>query len=528
MTKLTANGVDSITNVIFPSWQKACNSFLESEMHIFDCWEKACDSFLKNEIHILEFAKAYYDDVQKIPKIKEGFNIFTAIAEKYRYENLHSDLLKVILGSEKNNIRNQNIFYNFLEYIGISETEQKKYFPDYENIKFYREYPKGKEDAKDIKKYGFIDLLIYTETACIIIENKINGAPDRTNQLGKYYARMAQEGKKFIKIVYLTIDDKRKEPSNFGDYTPPYDTYVDDIRNKYLKHLPCVTKGKNKSFTKFLEKIINESKKDSIKLDKTEGVFIEQYKLLLEYIGGQVLMEQYKKDFIKDIMAEKDYIQTAKYFADNFKRIWDNKNTPGLLGREKNLVDTIKKNGYDEMAEDLAKNFTEMWNHRAGIIAEALIDDKKDIYPQMEIATDNSDVYQKKIENIPYDVYLYYASNNDKDNGYNIEFGFRPTVGSDGFKKDLAEKLKEAFKPLDDNKKSRFNLEPNGELDPDNEPEVKWVYAHVYDLEYLKYDEIKEELRTCLETLEKEATNVLCPKKKSKIFVARRFSQSKK
>lgn len=423
MTNLTAKDVENITTVIFPSWKEACDSFLNSEMHIFNCWEKACDSFLENEIHILEFAKAYYDDVQKIPKIKEGFNIFTAIAEKYRYENLHSDLLKVILGNEKNNIRNQNIFYNFLKYIDISETEQKKYFPNYENIKFYREYPKGKKDAKDIKKYGFIDLLIYTEKACIIIENKINGAPDQPNQLGKYYARMTQEGKEFIKIVYLTIDSKHTQPSNFEDYDTEFKDFVPKINTNFIHH-PCVTAENtdDKSFTKFLKEIISESEKDSIKLDETEGVFIKQYKSLLESIGGQVLMEQYKKEFIKKIMAEKEFIQTAKYFADNFENIWNKKNTPEP-GRKKDLVNAIKEKGYDEMAEDLAKNFTEMWEQRAGIIAEALIDDSKIITPGMKIAPDHSDVCQKEIKIKANKVFIYYASNTDGQ--YNIEFGFR-------------------------------------------------------------------------------------------------------
>ncbi|GEM_PF-3827352 len=414
------------------------------------------------------------------------------------------------MGNEKNNINNKNIFNKFLDdIIKISQTDKSKYFPHYDEIKFHREYPKGKEDANYITEYGFIDLLIYTDEACIIIENKINGAPDQPNQLGKYYARMKKEGKKVIKTVYLTIDSKHSEPSNFNDYDQDFKVSKTDLK---FKHLPCVTAEKtvDKSFTKFLEEIISE--KESIGLDKTQEVFIEQYKLLLEYIGGQVLMEQYKKEFIKKIMDKREYIQTAEYFADNFENIWSTRNNPEP-GRKKDLVDAIKENGYDEMAEDLAKNFTEMWNHRAGIIAEALIDDKKDIYPQMEIATDNSDVYQKKIENIPYDVYLYYASNNDKGNGCNIEFGFRPPVDGNLFKKDLANKLEKIFEPLDTI--SHFKFCPKVGLDPSSKaPEIKWVYAHVCDLGNLIYEETKQELIKCLYFLEEEARKVLTPPKK--------------
>ncbi len=506
MTKLTPKDVENITTVIFPSWKEACNSFLESEMHIFDCWEKACDSFLENEIHILEFAKAYYDDVQKIPKIKEGFNIFTAIAEKYRYENLHSDLLKVILGNEKNNIRNQNIFYNFLKYIDISETEQKKYFPNYENIKFYREYPKGKKDAKDIKKYGFIDLLIYTEKACIIIENKINGAPDQPNQLGKYYARMAQEGKEFIKIVYLTIDSKHTQPSNFEDYDTEFKDFVPKINTNFIHH-PCVTAENtdDRSFTKFLEKIINESKKGSIKLDETEKVFINQYKSLLESIGGQVFMEQYKKDFIKDIMKDTGSIQTATDFANNFKKFWDNKKKH-TSGPEKDLVEKIKEKNYTDTANYLAENFKEIWNLRPTIIGELLVDEKDITSFKMEIAPDDPTIRQKKITE---KVFIYYTYNDPKKDGSrncNIEFGFRPT--DNFFSKELANKLKEAFEQVNT---ERLNFGPKGGFDPAKGQEIKWVYAHVNesDLGYLTYDEIKSELGNYLKKLNGEANKVL-------------------
>lgn len=488
MTNLTAN--DIITKVIFPSWKEACDSFLNSEMHIFSCWEAACKNFLNSEMDILKFAKVYFDNVKKI-EIDEKLNIFTAIAEKYRYENLHSDLLKVILGNEKNNINNKNIFNKFLDdIIKISQTDKSKYFPHYDEIKFHREYPKGKEDANYITEYGLIDLLIYTDEACIIIENKINGAPDQPNQLGKYYARMKKEGKKVIKTVYLTIDSKHSEPSNFNDYDQDFKVSKTDLK---FKHLPCVTAEEtvDKSFTKFLEEIISE--KESIGLDKTQEVFIEQYKLLLEYIGGQVLMEQYKKEFIKKIMEKRDYIQTAKYFADNFKRIWDNQGSE----LEKQLVEKINENGYAKMANDLAKDFKEIWDHRTTIIGELLVDEEDITDFEMKIAPDDPTIRQKEI--YP-KVNIYYTAENPKYKKC-IEFGFRPPV-DEAFDDEKQEKLQKTFTSLTGKNIFKFDC-------PEGSSSSKWVCLQVSNLSSFEYKEIKAKLKECLETLKKEAMNVL-------------------
>lgn len=436
---------------------------------------------------ILNLAEPYIREIKRIKqqlKVDENFNIFTAIAEKYRHENLHSDLLKVILGNEKNNIGNRDMFSKFLNYIGISDdykNEKEAFISDYDSIKFQREYPiaiplKGKEDEYES---GRIDLLIDTNDACIIIENKINGAPDQPNQLGKYYMHMAKtENKKVLKIVYLTKEQNIDLSSifgkyNFNKYAPGYNDKNDIIQkiNNLLITLPCVTMEKDKeSFTKFLE-AITPAKNEHDNTTDAKKVFIKQYKSLITSIGGQVLMSEPEKEFIRSFRDEKD-------------KIWS------------------------------AEKFKEIWEHRAGIISEFLIDDRESIYSEMEIAPDRTDICQKKItgKDITDEVYLYYASNNDEDNGYNIEFGFRPPVDGNLFKKDLANKLEKIFEPLDTI--SHFEFDPKVGLDPKKAQEIKWVYAHVCDLGNLTYEETKQQLHKCLIFLEKEARKALKSQKK--------------
>lgn len=430
---------------------------------------------------ILYRANPYIEKIKEIEdqlKIDENFNIFTAIAEKYRHENLHSDLLKVILGNEKNNIGNSEIFSKFLEYIKIKDREN--YFSDYDSIKFEREYPiaiplKSKDEEDKKENNGFIDLLIHDDKACIIIENKINGAPDQPNQLGKYYMHMKiKEKKEVLKIVYLTreqnIDQSIFNKYNFSEYTSEYnnkESIINEI-NDLLITLPCVTMEHNKkNFTKFLETVKGEL--DNTTDKNTKEVFIEQYKSLVKSIGGQVLMNEPEKELIKEIMGDQNKIRAAQIF-----------------------------------------NTT--WNRRAGIIAESLLENITDIYSGMR---KEDDFYIKEIKET---VYLYCASNNKEDNN-NIEFGFcskNSNMFTDETKDELIEILKNLYSKTTIKTEFKFDSKKADKdyiWDKKNENWV-WLYHHVSDLGDLTYDDIKEELVKCLSKLEDEARKALKSQKK--------------
>ena len=458
MTNLTANDVVNI--------KKLYSNLVKAE--------------LDGILNLAEPSIVKIKDIEDQLNIDENFNIFTAIAEKYRHENLHSDLLKVILGNEKNNIGNREIFYKFLKHIGIKEENRNKYFSDYDSIKFEREYPIAiplkSKDEEDEYERGLIDLLIYTDDACIIIENKVNGAPDQPNQLGKYYMHMKKnENKKVLKIVYLTKEQNINLSSilnkyNFTKYAPGYNDKNDIIQkiNNLLITLPCVTMDNNgKSFTNFL----NDITLDKDELDNTtdknttdaKKVFIDQYKSLITSIGGQVLMSEPEKNFIESFMNDKDKIQSAE----KFKKIWE---------------------------------------HRAGIIGTLLVQDWEFIYNttdskmQPSLFNNEKDVCVKQINN---ELGIYYSYNYDiPNNNINIDFGFCSYPEGQQFEESLKNKLVETFKSsLSD---SCFDFGSIGKVYKN-----QWVYAHVKDLHALTYDEIKEELKGCLETLEDGAKDVL-------------------
>lgn len=74
----------------------------------------------------------------------------------------------------------EEFFNNFLELI---------------NIKDKKEY----SNAEITNEEARIDILIKSENKAIIVENKINWAPDQNEQLAKYYKKVKYEYKKKLK-----------------------------------------------------------------------------------------------------------------------------------------------------------------------------------------------------------------------------------------------------------------------------------------------------------------------------------------
>lgn len=403
--------------------------------NILSLWQELCNDFLGKQQTILEAVREYSEEKNNIIEkyqlnINEHFNIFTAIAEKYKYENLHSDLLKVILGNEKNEIGKPEAFNLFLKCIGISEDDIEKYFGNYDSLIFKREYITLTNNNED---KGFIDLLIYNEEACIIIENKVNGASDQPNQLGKYYEQMiVNDKKKFVKIVYLTINES-SGPSNFSEYTDHYKRYIGDIKS-LLINLPCVASGETKKFIDFLGEILAK-----VGYNEVEKTFIDQYKSLLESIGGKVLLMKPEQELIKNLMKSKEQM-------DNVKTILD------------------------------------IWNRRLEIVGKSLPKDSDCLIHKM---------CKKKIKG--YDVYVepnignvgvYYYD----DSG--IQIGFCANNG-----RDIDSNKQKQFGDAIIKFKTRFSISKVIK----NEG---WVWTNVTDIGELKYDEVRDEVNNWIEYLE--------------------------
>ena len=263
-------------------------------------------------IDIQNLYEKYALDIDKIKQrfrlnVEKTFNIFSVISDQYQKENLHSDIIRAIIGQDSDCFKSEYIMKEFLKFIRV---EPEDFFDNISSIVVQREYSTLTNNDND---RGRVDLLIYDDTKAIIIENKINGAPDMDNQLAKYYEQLNNEGKKVLKIVYLTLNDS-EGPKNFDQYIKSYQRYLKSIKEKLIC-ISAVSDTKEKSFSVFLRelKLEQENNRD------VKKVFLEQYCQLLDSLGGCNLMTETEVKCLEEILNDEKMIHKVNDFIE----IWD-------------------------------------------------------------------------------------------------------------------------------------------------------------------------------------------------------------
>lgn len=238
-----------------------------------------------------------YKEILERQGNKLKFNIFDIITDKWKRENLHSEILKFLLENY------EDFFNDFLDLIEIENKEE------YSNAEITN------EEAK-------IDILIKSENKAIIVENKINWAHDQNEQLARYYKKIKDEYKKEVeKIVYIS-PSKYKEPDSqtFGKE----EKIKKEIKDRYRYKQIIGFDGSGKDLVSCLEKSRDKLKenleKEKNNLD-SENIhilfFINHYIEILKRTGAgdmsevelnffKEVMEKYKTD--KDIFKKINYI----------------------------------------------------------------------------------------------------------------------------------------------------------------------------------------------------------------------------
>jgi hypothetical protein len=142
------------------------------------------------------------------------------------------------------------------------------------------------DKVTDGKKYG------------IIIENKINNAPDTTNQLVKYIKYAEENHIEIGAVVYLPRTD---------DKQPPTDDSYDKIYTDQIKHLkdrcivlPAISQDKDKKnlVDDFLAKCVSFAK------DIQAQVYINDYMRLVKKIGGDIMSAGCDKDILAKLLSD--------------------------------------------------------------------------------------------------------------------------------------------------------------------------------------------------------------------------------
>ena len=240
-----------------------------------------------------------YEDILEKQGAKLNFNIFDIITDKWKRENLHSEILKFLLENY------EDFFNNFLDLIKIK------------NKKEYSTPEITNEEAK-------IDILIKSENKAIIVENKINWAPDQNEQLARYYKKVKYEYKKEVEKIIYIVPSENKNPNEqtFGKD----EKIKKEINDRFIKItgfdgsendlVSCLEKSRDKLKAN-LEKTKNNL--DSENFNKL--FFINHYiEILKRTVAGD--MSEVELNFFKEVMekykTDKDIFKKIKYIGEMY------------------------------------------------------------------------------------------------------------------------------------------------------------------------------------------------------------------
>jgi prepilin-type processing-associated H-X9-DG protein len=232
-----------------------------------------------------------------------SFNAFSLSSYNTHYENFHSDIIKAILDPQ--GVHNEgNLFLElFIEFLNV-HYNLKLNIADY-------------IDSNVERENGRIDVGIrnWESSKAIIIENKINNAPDMDNQLLRYYNNCIDSGLQVELIIYLSMDGLKKAP------------LFNEI--KCNKDIAAFSNSPNDLATGWLDKCIMQSSNPNSKS------LLNEYYKLLQHLNGQA-MENNASNIFYEVINEENGLSTVE----NIVRFYNE--LPRY--RMDNLVKKIDKN----------------------------------------------------------------------------------------------------------------------------------------------------------------------------------------
>ena len=249
-----------------------------------------------------------YEEILEKQGDKLNFNIFDIITDKWKKENFHSEILKFLLENY------EEFFNNFLDLIKIK------------NKKEYLNAEITNEEAR-------IDILIKSENKAIIVENKINWAPDQIEQLARYYEKIknghnGEQEREVEKIVYIVPSkDKNPDAQTFGEYEKEIKDRLEKIisfdgsKNDLVY---CLEKSRDK-----LKENLEKTKNNLDSEDFNKLFFINHYIEILKRTGAGD-MSEVELNFFKDVMekykTDKDIFKKIKYIGEMYNNLLEIKN----------------------------------------------------------------------------------------------------------------------------------------------------------------------------------------------------------
>lgn len=269
------------------------------------------------------------------------FNIFELISDTYYKENFHSDIIAKLL-------EHKTVLKHFLDFIKV---DNSKYLNN--NYEVVREENK-------------IDILIETDTNCIIIENKLNWAKDMDEQLSRYYDCCLKNNLEVDKVVYLSPNIlKQPEPQS-----------IKDIPKCKIKIIYGYDGEDEDFYTKVIKNSLEDLKNNN---ESKEWILLaEHYLKILRETGVTKKMDKLTQDFYNEIRNNPDEYEKIKLIVDMYNNL--------IATRFNNLASEFQGVNYKDRYEQCF--YREFKSKKRGLNYTISI----------YIDNDNSDFYLSSIE----------------------------------------------------------------------------------------------------------------------------------
>lgn len=252
---------------------------------------------------ILEYFRPISEKYNHEKSKQEGkeINIFQLISNIYHRENLHTDILYFLLDGDHD--YKKEFLKLFLEYLYKFHEVEKV---DYKVCEVKKERPTLNIENNE---RGRIDILIKRDERFIIIENKINNAPDTPNQLVKYVNYCKIE--KVDAIIYLSMDGSKYPDKNWN----VSEKEKIEISGK-IKQVAAFNNNKQDLYKGWLSTCIGKTNEsDDVKF------ILKHYRGLLKILDNNMnTLTEPQNEFYEEITKNKDIYEVAltiKHFLSN-------------------------------------------------------------------------------------------------------------------------------------------------------------------------------------------------------------------
>jgi len=243
-----------------------------------------------------------YEENKK-QRMDTGFNVFYLISDYYYRETFHDDILYALLSPEEKHGEGNLFVHLFIDMINKVESLKNKVDKkNYGKVSVKKQY--GTNDGNE---RGRIDLLIIGEdNHCIVIENKLNNAPDTTHQLPKYRNDLeVVKGNTIDAYVYIPLDQNKKP-----DKSDWKEDEKQDIDQK-LVVIPAFKIGSTSLVKDWLDPAENIAKNDDARF------IIKQYKTLLNNLTIDIM----DNETIVNTLVKTENFDTTMAIMENYDAI---------------------------------------------------------------------------------------------------------------------------------------------------------------------------------------------------------------